>query len=192
MTPDADIEDAALVARAAAGDERAFTLLMRRHKDGLYRLLRRYTGDADEAYDLLQESFAAAWSALGRFDRHRSFGIWLRSIALNKGRDWSRRRAIRGWLTRSAPHDGPAGRTLADPGLDPEAAVADRQALARIDAAVAALPPGLKAPLILTTLDDLSHAEAGQLLGLSAKAVELRVYRARQALARALGLADGG
>lgn len=182
--------DPELAARAVAGDERAFAWLMRRHKDGLYRFIRRYTGDADEAYDLLQETFASAWRALRRYDPARSFPTWLRGIALNKCRDWSRRRAVRGWLTRSEPLDSSAGLNLPDDGLSPEAAAVARQRLARLDRAVVGLPRGLKEPLILTALEELSQEEAGRILGLTAKAVELRVYRARRALAAALDLDD--
>ena len=92
MSPDFEAPDDQLAASAVAGDERAFARLIARHKDGLYRFIRRYTGDPDEAYDLLQETFAAAWMALKRYDAARSFPTWLRSIALNKCRDWSRRR----------------------------------------------------------------------------------------------------
>ena len=182
--------DHELAARAVAGDERAFAWLMRRHKDGLYRFVRRYTGDPDEAYDLLQETFAAAWTALDRYDAGRSFPAWLRRIALNKCRDWSRRRAVRRWLTRSDPLDSPVSLNLADAGLSPEASAMAGQGLDRLDKAIAALPRGLKEPLILTALEELSHEEAGRVLGLTAKAVELRVYRARRALAAALGLDD--
>lgn len=180
--------DHELAASAVAGDERAFAWLMRRHKDGLYRFIRRYTGDADEAYDLLQETFTAAWAALKRYDAGRSFPTWLRRIALNKCRDWSRRRVVRRWLTWSEPLDSPVGLNLPDTGLSPEASAVARQRLARLDQAVADLPPGLKEPLILTALEEMSQEEAGRILGLTAKAVELRVYRARLALAAALGL----
>lgn len=190
MSAGIDPPDDQLAARAIAGDERAFAWLMRRHKDALYRFIRRYTGNSDEAYDLLQETFAAAWAALKRYDAARSFPAWLRSIALNKCRDWSRRRAVRRWLTRSDPLDSQAGLNLADEAPSPEAAVVERQRLSRLDRAVANLPQGLKEPLILTALEDLSHEEAGRILGLTAKAVELRVYRARKALAEALALHD--
>jgi len=183
-------EDRELVARAAKGDERAFTWLMRRHKEDLYRFIRRYTGPSDEAYDLLQESFSAAWTALARFDRSRPFGAWLRSIALNKCRDWSRRRAVRSWLVRSEPLDSPVGGTLAASDLSPEAALVQQENLAKLDAAIAALPAGLKEPLILTQFEMCSQEEAGRLLGMSAKAIEVRVYRARRALAAALNFAE--
>ncbi|MBI5942522.1 MAG: RNA polymerase sigma factor [Caulobacterales bacterium] len=188
MNPDFEAPDDQLAASAVAGDERAFARLIARHKDGLYRFIRRYTGNPDEAYDLLQDTLAAAWTALKRYDAARSFPTWLRSIALNKCRDWSRRRAVRRWLTRSDPLDGQAGMNLTDDAPSPEAAVLDQQRLSRLDRAVANLPQGLKEPLILTALEELSHEEVGRILGLTAKAVELRVYRARKALAEALAL----
>ena len=188
MTPDFETPDDQLAAGAVAGDERAFARLIARHKGGLYRFIRRYTGNPDEAYDLLQETFASAWTALRRYDAARSFPTWLRSIALNKCRDWSRRRAVRRWLTRSDPIDSRAGLNLTDDAPSPEAAVVEQQRLSRLDRAVANLPQGLKEPLILTALEELSHEDAGRILGLTAKAVELRVYRARKALAEALAL----
>lgn len=190
MSPDLEPSDEQLAASAVAGDERAFARLIARHKDALYRFIRRYTGDPDEAYDLLQEAFAAAWTALRRYDSGRSFPTWLRSIALNKCRDWSRRRMVRRWLTRSDPLDGRIGMNIRDATLSPEMSVLETQRLSRLDRAIADLPPGLKEPLILTALDELSQEEAGRVLGLTAKAVELRVYRARRALAAALTLDD--
>ena len=188
MNPDLEVPDDQLAASAVAGDERAFARLIARHKDALYRFIRRYTGNPDEAYDLLQETFASAWTALKRYDAGRSFPTWLRSIALNKCRDWSRRRAVRRWLTRSDPLESQAGLNLTDDTPSPEAAVVEQQRLSQLDRAVANLPQGLKEPLILTALEELSHEDAGRILGLTAKAVELRVYRARRALAEALAL----
>ena len=188
MSAASEPQDSELAASAVAGDERAFSWLMQRHKDALYRFIRRYTGDADEAYDLLQESFTAAWGALKRYDRTRSFPTWLRRIALNKCRDWSRRRAVRRWLTRNEGLDSWTGQNLATGDPSPEDTVSDQEQLVRLDKAIASLPIGLKEPLILTALEGLSQDEAGKLLGLSAKAIELRVYRARRALSDKLAL----
>jgi RNA polymerase sigma-70 factor (ECF subfamily) len=64
---------------------------------------------------------------------------------------------------------------------------ADRDELRAAERAIARLPDGLKAPLILTAIEGLSMAEAAQILGMTPKAVENRIYRARKALAGALG-----
>ncbi|GIK49854.1 MAG: RNA polymerase subunit sigma-24 [Alphaproteobacteria bacterium] len=183
-SPPAEREDGALAAAALAGEERAFTELMRRHKDAVYRLARRYVGDADEALDLVQETFASAWSALADYDPGRPMSAWLRRIVLNKCRDWSRRRQVRRFFFGAASIDTKRAETIAAAQTAPDPAV--EGALTRLEAAIAALPVSLKEPLLLTTIEELSHKEAGRLLGLSPKAVEMRVYRAKQALAQTM------
>ena len=183
MTSPDERDDAALVAGVLAGDQRAFTQLMRRHKDGLYRFVRGYVGDASEAYDLVQEAFVAAWHALARYDRRRPFGVWLKRIAINKCRDWRRRRAVRQFFYRAEDINRP-GLEIAQPiptGSDHE------DELARLDGAIAALPPGLKEPLLLSLTEEMAYREIGEALGITAKAVEVRIYRAKRALAEVLG-----
>jgi RNA polymerase sigma-70 factor (ECF subfamily) len=181
-----DISDAVLAVAARQGDQDAFAHIMRRHKGWLYQFIRRYVADKDDAYDVLQESFVSAWGALARFDPDRPFEAWLRQIALNKCRDRARRGAVRraalsvlSWLgAESAPASPQQDATAAD------------QALKRLDAAIGKLPRALKEPLLLTAFEGKSHKEAGELLGINAKAVETRVYRAKKQLALALDPSD--
>jgi RNA polymerase sigma-70 factor (ECF subfamily) len=188
-TPPGARDDAALAAAVIAGDSRAFTELMRRHKEALYRFIRRYVGDADEAYDLLQDTFLAAWSALPGFDSARPMRAWLRRIALNKCRDWSRRRSVRRFFFAAAPIDNNAhGVAIPASETDPE----QERRLADLDRQIANLPAGLKEPLLLTQFEGLSHKEAAQILNISPKAVEMRIYRARAQLASGLGLPPAG
>ncbi|WP_374470962.1 RNA polymerase sigma factor [Phenylobacterium sp.] len=182
----ADGEDLDLARRAAAGEERAFTALMRRHKEGLYRFVRRYVGEPDAAYEVVQESFVAAWKALGRFDGRRPFATWLRAIALNKCRDRGRRLAVRRAILGDRDLDSPEAQRRADPAPTPEASLAEREDLRRLDRAIARLPAKLKEPLLLTLFEGLSQQEAAGLLGVSVKAVETRVYRARLQLTEIL------
>lgn len=183
MTDLDERDDAALVAAIRAGDQRAFTHLMRRHKDSLYRFVRGYVGDSSEAYDLVQEAFVAAWRALARYDTQRSFRAWLKRIAINKCRDWRRRRAVRQFFYTAVDIDRP-GLEIAEP----IAAASDRESdLARLDDAIAALPASLKEPLLLSLTEELSHRDIGEALGITAKAVEVRLYRAKRTLNDALG-----
>ena len=183
MTPDGDDGDAELIRRALGGDERAFTLLMRRHKEGLYRFVRRYVGDADGAVEVVQESFVAAWRALGRFDGRRPFPVWLRAIALNKCRDRGRRQLVRRLAFGDKDAESPEAQRQADPAPDGEAQLLEKQRRAALDRALVRLPGKLKEPLLLTYFEDLSQQEAADLLGVSVKTIETRVYRARQRLA---------
>ena len=189
MTAAVDLPDASLAVAARQGDQAAFAALMRRHKGWLYRFIRRYVADRDDAYDVLQESFVSAWGALSRFDPERPFEAWLRRIALNKCRDRARRDAVRRAALRlfgfgSGDISVESVAPLAD------STVAADHALRRLDVAIGKLSRQLKEPLVLTMLEGLSHKEAGALLGINAKAVETRVYRAKRQLALMLNLED--
>jgi RNA polymerase sigma-70 factor (ECF subfamily) len=183
--------DQQALAQAAAGgtsrDEQwaAFSILVSLHKDRLFQIIRRMTGDDDAALDLLQDVFANLWRARGQYDAAYSFGAWATRTAINRVRDWRRRRRVRqlvaGWLPLVDAPDPP------DPAPLPDASAADRQRLNLVAAAIARLPTGLSAPLLLTSIDGLSHAEAAALLGLSRKAVELRIARARKQILAEIG-----
>ncbi len=186
MTDGAVPSDSDLAARAAAGDHRAYAELVGRHKDGLFRLLRRFTGDPDEAYEATQEAFIAAWSALRRYDPSRPFPAWLRTIAVNKARDRGRRAAVRRRLFGTQPFEDSSALAEPVPGQAADESLIERQHLQQLDRAIAQLPAGLRAALVLTAFDGLSQREAGEILGVSAKTVETRAYRARQILAARL------
>lgn len=171
--------DDILAGRAKSGNRQAFEILIRRHKEPLYRLCRRYVGNADDAADVLQDAFVSAWMGLPRYDERRPFAPWLQRITLNKCRDFGRRRSVRQLFLARFEREQPKEAALvpATVTLDPHA---DR--LSRLDREVASLPPAYKEALLLTTLGGLSHMEAAEQLGLSVKAVEMRIYRAKQRL----------
>lgn len=174
-------DDRMLVARALTGEQAAYSELMLRHRDAVWRLARGHVGDADEALDITQESFVSAFAALSRYDPERPFRTWIARIALNKCRDWSRRRAVRSFFTFAKPLDDALD--LADTAALPDEALQSRHEVRRIQSAIAALPVALKEVLLLRTIEAMSQAETAQLLGISDKAVETRLYRARAKLA---------
>lgn len=186
--PGAD-DDARVAVEAAGGDTRAFSILMRRHRDGIYRFCRRHVGDADDAWDLTQQTFVSAWSALGRYDPNRAFATWLRAIALNKCRDHGRRAAVRRLFFGARPGNDVEAAEVSSDAPSAEVQTHDSQTLRALDRALATLPDALKTPLILTALDGLSTAEAAAVMGVSPKAIETRLYRARKALGAKLGTA---
>ena len=181
MTDDNTERDAGLAIKARNGDKRAFTLLMQNTKQPLFRFVRRYVASDDDAYDIVQESYIAAWTALKRYDERRSFATWLRAIALNKCRDFGRRNAVRARLrllfSFLLPTEEPPTATEADPKDD---------RLLRLDAAIAALPAFYKEPLLLTAISGLSQKDAASQLNTTVKAIEMRVRRARQRLQQEL------
>ena len=184
----ADPGDAELTRLSLAGDRSAFSLLMGRHKGPIHGYIRRYVRDPDDAADVLQETFVSAWRALSRYDPGRPVDVWLRRIALNKCRDYGRRAGVRSVKAGLFDKDGRGVEDTPDPGAGGEAALIVREDFQALEAALDALPHGLRDPLVLTVLEGLSQAQAGAVLGLSAKAVEVRVYRARAKLAAKLKL----
>lgn len=176
--------------RAAGGDRAAFTGLMTATKADLYRFIRRYVGDEAEAHDLLQEAYASAWLAMRRYDPARPFEVWLRSIALNKCRDWSRRRAVRRVVRGVMGLDSPEAMTVGDDAPAPEARLDDQRKAANLQGALSDLPDALKAPLLLAALEGRSHAEIASLLRITPKAVETRIARARKKLSEGLAQAQ--
>lgn len=176
------LTDGELAALTLAGRQQAFAEIMERHRTAIYRLTRGHTGEPDETLDLVQETFIAAYRALGDYDQERPMRAWLSRIAINKCRDWARRRTVRRFLVSL-----PLGRAdpmsqVPDDVAMPDDAAAAREELELLWAAVAALPQNLKEPLILRTVEGLSQAETAKVLRISEKAVETRLYRARAKL----------
>lgn len=178
----AEASDGELAALTIAGGQQAFAEIMRRHREPIYRLVRGHIGDPEEALDLVQECFVSAYKRLDSYDRARPLRAWLSRIAINKCRDWARRRAVRRLLLGSTSATTEAG-AVPDPAPPLDEAAADRQELDRLWRAIAGLPRNLREPLVLRTVEGLSQAEAALVLRISEKAVETRVYRARKRLA---------
>jgi RNA polymerase sigma factor CnrH len=176
--PLTDLTDGELAALSIAGRDAAFAEIMRRHREAVYRVALGNTADPDEALDLTQETFVSAHLALRRYDGDRPMRAWLASIALNKCRDWARRRAVRRLFRFATPIDDVAD-LIADEHPGPETAAADRQSMRRLALAVADLPASLREPLVLHTVEGMSQAETAAILSITQKAVETRLRRAR-------------
>lgn len=179
-----DASDGELAALARSGTQAAYRMLAERHREAVYRLVRSATGDADEAMDITQETLIAAFGALDRYDPERPFRAWIARIALNKARDWGRRRTVRRLFSFRMPDH--AAYSIPDEAVGADGIAEDREKLTRVAVAIAALPARLKEALLLRTIEDMSQAEVAATLGVSEKTVETRLYRARQKLNDAL------
>ncbi len=175
-----DCSDGELAALALAGRQAAYRELLARHREAVFRLVRATIGDPAEAIDVTQEAFISAFAALKRYDPDRPFIAWLKRIALNKCRDWARRRSVRRFFSFALPIE--AAETVSDDSIPADQQLADRAELARVREGITRLPPAIREPLILRTIEGLTQSETAEILGISEKAVETRVYRARRAL----------
>lgn len=184
------LSDGELATLSIAGRQAAFSEIVRRYRQPVFRLARACVGEPDEALDLVQETFVAAHQALARYDAQRPMRAWLSTIAINKCRDWARKRAVRRFLSFAMPTDGQV-EAVADDQVATDDTAADRQELDRVTRAISTLPSNLKEPLVLRTIEGLSQAETAEVLGISQKAVETRLYRARARLLEKLNAGQG-
>jgi RNA polymerase sigma-70 factor (ECF subfamily) len=175
---DENVEPTAVIAAAAAGDLAAFEALYRRFAPRLYGLCLRLTGQREAAEDCVQESFVAAWRALGRFEKRSRFSTWLQRIAIRTV--MSRRRGLRNAHEVGEPATGLPDRP--DPGGGPPPLDLER--------AVAALPEGARDVLVLVGIYGYSHAEAASALGVAEGTCKAQLHRARSLLGAALGLEE--
>ena len=184
------LNDGELATLTIAGRQAAFAEIMHRYRQPVFRLARACLGDAEEALDLTQETFVAAHQALSRYDAARPMRAWLSTIAINKCRDYARKRAVRRFFSFASPI-GSEAQAVADAQVPVDDAAADRQELDRVTRAISTLPVNLKEPLVLRTIEGLSQAETADVLRISEKAVETRLYRARAKLLERLGRRKG-
>jgi len=178
------LSDGDLAGLALGGRQAAYSALLRRHRDVVFRIARASCGEEDAALDITQQSFISAFAALGRYDRARPFPHWIARIALNKCRDRARRMKLRAMFSFAMPEDHEPA--MPDPAVGADDALADRQELARTMAAIARLPASQREVLVLRAVEGMAEAEVASLLGITAKAVETRLYRARRGLAELL------
>ncbi|WP_066110595.1 MULTISPECIES: sigma-70 family RNA polymerase sigma factor [Sphingomonadales] len=177
-------EDRELASLALTRHQPAYRELMRRHKAPVFRLISNSIGDPVEALDLVQDTFVSAFAALARYDGDRPFKLWISRIALNKCRDWARRRKVRSFFTFAQPIEAADEHHNEDPDAFRE--VAAKSELRRTEAAINQLPFALREILVLRGIEELSQSEAALTLGISEKAAETRLYRARTQLKRLL------
>ncbi len=178
-------QDALDMERLAAGHDVALNDLMARHAGKLFHYLIRQLQNETEAEELAQETFVRVYQNCGRYDRNARFSTWLYTIATNLVRDRFRWRRRHPQVSLEA-EDENTGATLGEklPETKPgpgENLVAEERANS-VRRAVAKLPEDLRTVLLLVEYEDRSHAEIGTLLGCSVKAVESRLFRARQQL----------
>jgi RNA polymerase sigma factor (sigma-70 family) len=184
MTP--DDPDLTLVQALMVGEDHALDLLMDRHREGLFHFVFRHVHNEADALELAMETFVRAYFNIQKFRPAAKFATWLYQIALNLCRDHLRSRAYQ-YSLQTVSFEAPAQESC-DPNLlrslqdRPDQKTERVEELSALEKAISELPGDLKNALILTALEDHPQAETAELLGISLKAVEMRVYRARKLL----------
>ena len=185
IVPPSEPSDEALAARAAAGDDSAFEIIVERYQLRVFRLACRLTSDTD-APDVLQETFLQVYRHLSSFRGESRFGTWLYRIASNAALMHRRARARRpassleGFLPRFDSH-GVHAVTPAELQVAARAdELLDRQFLAdKAREGIARLPDLYRDAFVMRDLEEMPTADVARVLGIDPATVRQRVHRAR-------------
>jgi RNA polymerase sigma-70 factor (ECF subfamily) len=175
----APLSDEGLLARVVGGDAPAFELLMRRHNPRLYRVARSVLRDTHEAEDVVQEAYVRAFTHAARFEGRSSVATWLSRIAFHE----ALRRRRRGLRERTTPHAG--GELRGATGEECMAGLNEHDP--RLDAALDALPAGIRTVVVLRLVQGLSTRETAECTRLSEANVKVMLHRGKHLLAERLG-----
>ncbi|MGA3283656.1 MAG: RNA polymerase sigma factor [Verrucomicrobiota bacterium] len=181
----ADARDRADMERLIAGHDAALNDLMERHATPVFQFLCRMVGNEDDANDLAQETFVRVFRARTSFRTNEKFSAWLYTIAANLARNhfrWRARHPNVSLEAETADSEQTLGSTLPASGPAPNEQALAAERAAAVRAAVGRLPEDLREAIVLCEWEERSVAEAAAILETTPKAVESRLYRARQML----------
>lgn len=178
---------------AAGGvdDAEAFDRLYREHVDRLYRFAQRFCGQAEDAKDLVQETFLNAYRGIGRFRGDAQISTWLYRIASRACVRMRRKRrgeperelSIEEFIPTS---EGEFRLQIPTDGLTPEQALENKELRRALQQAIQKLPGNYRLVLVLRDMEGLSAKEVGSVMGLNERAVKSRLHRARLFVRREL------
>jgi len=174
------VSDPELVERARRGEDAAFGTLVDRHRVAVFRAALAALGTREDAEEVAQEAFVAAYRHLGDFREDASFKTWLLSIAWRKA--LTRRRNVKSLLRRFVQPPDDVEWQVPEAGRSQEQAVLDRELHGHVRREIGRLAPKLRDALLLASAGDQSYTEIAGVLGIPVGTFKWRVTEARRQL----------
>jgi RNA polymerase sigma factor (sigma-70 family) len=177
-------QEAGLVRRCLAGDEKAYRELIEMYQPQVYSLALRMVRRPADAEDLTQETFVRMFRALSRYDPTRSFAAWLMTIATRLCIDHIRRRKVSpiSLTQRERDTEEEYEIEVEDPGLKPDEVTTHAEEERRTAELIDSLPPHYRIVVVLRHQQDLSYEEIAEALQMPLGTVKARIHRARALL----------
>ncbi len=176
--------DETLVEEVLRGEDQALEDLIERYRSRVYRLAFRFSGEKEDAEEIVQEVFMTLYRKLDQFEGKSSFSTWLYRVAVNtslmklRGQGQAERVSIDEIPEEHFQQEEEA--------QNPDDLIMTEEALARIEKAVGRLPDDFKTVVILRDIEGFSNEETAEILGISAAASKSRIHRARAYLRKRL------
>jgi RNA polymerase sigma-70 factor (ECF subfamily) len=176
--------DREIVAKCVRGDRGAFDVLVEKYYKQIYNLAYRFVGDSEEANDLAQEVFAAAYQNLKKFRGEAKFSTWLFQIATNRGKNRFKYLKRRGYYANKGPANGEEDwdsleRAIPDLSTNPETILAGKQIQEIVQDAINDLDADHKEIVILRDIEGFSYEEIALVLDIPEGTAKSRLHRAR-------------
>jgi len=169
-----------IIERCQRSEPEAFRALFERHKDKVYSIALRYSGDATVAQDIAQEAFLKIFSGIGNFRGDSNFESWLYRLVVNSCFDQKRR------ARRLMPLVDELLEVLAAPEESALDEVLRSELGSRVRAVVGSLPPEQRMVIVLRYTQGLSYDEIAEILECSAGTIASRLNRVHKVLERRL------
>ena len=174
------VSDPELVERARRGDDAAFGTLVDRHRTSVFRAALAALGTREDAEEVAQEAFVAAYRHLQDFREDASFKTWLLSIAWRKA--LTRRRNVKTFLRRFVQPPEDTEWQVPDAGRTQEQAVLDDELRGHIRREISRLAPKFRDALLLASAGEHSYGDIAGMLGIPVGTLKWRVNEARKQL----------
>ncbi|MEO8168284.1 MAG: sigma-70 family RNA polymerase sigma factor [bacterium] len=182
--------DEELIKAATDGDKRAFTSLVKRYEETVYRFSYKVCRNREKAEEALQDTFINVYRKLGSFDRRSKFSTWLYSIVTNNCLMKHRKRKLDSLLESlddpPVKEDGTFAEHIARWDETPADVLLKKEFRTRMDSAVLKLPVEYRVVFVLRDLEEKSGEETAKILGISEEAMKSRLRRARAFLRKEL------
>ena len=179
-----EITDFELMARLADGDDSALNVLMDRWGGRIIAFLSKMTGDRETATDLAQETLVKLYQARSRYRPEGAFSTYLFAVASNLARNQSRWKTRHPTVSLDSSESGTDSSfsDVLDASHNPDEMAERKEKIRAVQQCFSLLPPDLREAMTLFIHEGMSYAEIASVCGCSIKAVETRIYRARQIL----------
>ena len=174
------LTDAEVVRLVRQGQREAYSVLVHRYQDTLYRCALSLVADRDAAADVVQATFVGAFSDLRQLRQDANFGGWVYRACVNRCRDYLKSRRRKDLSLEDAPPERLSSQERAD------ARVEQEELRRSLDTALATLTDECREAFVLKHVDERSYDEMADMLKVSIPALKMRVHRAREALKNAL------
>jgi len=180
-------EDYEIILSCRGGDDEAFGVLVERHQKKMLNMALRMTGDYDEACEIVQEAFLAAYRAIRKFRGEAKFSTWLCGIVVNVSKTRMKQSSHRRQKTVSIddPADGP-GECLAGREASALEALEKKEIQEKVQHCINTLDEEYREVLVLRDIQGFSYDEIGDILNVPEGTIKSRLFRARDAMKNCL------